>query len=45
VQIDRIKEIQPWFHGDYIVILRDGTKLTLSRSYRDRLEEMQGQKV
>jgi two-component system LytT family response regulator len=45
VQIDRIKEIQPWFHGDYIVILRDGTKLTLSRSYRDRLEEMQGQKA
>jgi two-component system LytT family response regulator len=37
VQIDRIKELQPLFHGEYSVILRDGTKLTLSRSYRDKL--------
>ncbi|MBM3726055.1 MAG: response regulator transcription factor [Acidobacteria bacterium] len=37
VNIDRIKELQPWFHGDSIVILHDGTQLTLSRSYRDRL--------
>ena len=38
VNIDRIKELQPWFRGDYLVLLHDGTKLTLSRSYRDRLK-------
>ena len=38
VNIDRIKELQPWFRGDYLVILQDGTRLTLSRSYRDRLK-------
>ena len=32
--INRIKELQPWSHGEYHVILHDGTQLTLSRSYR-----------
>ena len=34
-----IRELHPWFNGDYAVILRDGTQLTLSASYRDRLRE------
>jgi two-component system LytT family response regulator len=38
VQLDRIKELKPIFHGDYRVILRDGTQLTLSRNYRNRLD-------
>ena len=42
VNIDRIKELQPLFHGEYAVILRNGTKLTLSRSYRDRLDQLMG---
>lgn len=37
VNLDRIKELQPWFRGDYVVLLRDGRKLTLGRAYRDRL--------
>jgi two-component system, LytTR family, response regulator len=37
VNIDRIKELQPWFRGDYQVILRDGTKLTLTKSHRKKL--------
>ncbi|MCP5103368.1 MAG: LytTR family transcriptional regulator, partial [bacterium] len=37
VNIDFIKEIQPWSHGDYVVILRNEEKLTLSRRYSDRL--------
>jgi two-component system LytT family response regulator len=37
VNLDQVKEMQPWFRGDYQVILRSGTKLTLSRSYRDKL--------
>ena len=40
VHIDRIKELQPLFHGEYSVILRDGTKLTLSRGYRDKLPSL-----
>lgn len=37
VNIDRIKEMHPLFNGDQRIILRDGTELTLSRTYRDRL--------
>jgi two-component system LytT family response regulator len=42
VNLDRIKEMQPWFSGDYVVILRDGSQLKLSRGYRDRLAERMG---
>ncbi len=38
VNLDRIKELQPLFYGDYAVILHDGTRLGMSRNYRDRLE-------
>ena len=37
VNIDRIQEIQPWFQGDYVLILTDGTRLTSGRSYRARV--------
>lgn len=37
VQLDQIREIQPAQHGDYTVVLRDGTKLPLSRSLRSQL--------
>ena len=40
VNIDRIKELEPWFHGEYIVIMRDGTRLTASRVYSDRLSAL-----
>jgi two-component system LytT family response regulator len=39
VSIPRIKEMQPLFHGEYAVVLHDGTRLTLSRSFRDRVFE------
>ncbi len=39
VNTDRIRELQPWFRGDYRVILHDGTALTLSRSYRQVVED------
>ena len=42
VNVDRIKELQPLFHGEYVVILRNGTRLTLSRTYRDRLDQLIG---
>ncbi len=40
VNIERIKELQPMFSGDYTVVLRDGTQLTLSRTYRDHFLEL-----
>lgn len=40
VNVDRIKELQPLFHGEYAVLLRNGEKLTLSRGYRDKLREL-----
>ena len=42
VNVERIAELRPWFGKDYKVILRDGTELTLSRSYVDRLPEFVG---
>ncbi|HEY1251380.1 MAG TPA: LytTR family DNA-binding domain-containing protein [Thermoanaerobaculia bacterium] len=39
VNIEKIKEMHPWFNGDYAVTLKDGTKLTLSSTYRERLKE------
>ena len=42
VNIERIKELQPMFHGEYSVILRNGTRLTLSRGYREKLNQLLG---
>jgi two-component system, LytTR family, response regulator len=39
VNIEKIREMHPWFNGDYAVTLKDGTKLTLSSTYRERLKE------
>jgi len=33
VNLDRIREIQPWFGGDYLVILQTGDKLRVSRTF------------
>ncbi len=42
VNSDRIKELQPWFNGEYVVLLQNGTRLTLSRGYREKLQERLG---
>ncbi|HEU4386898.1 MAG TPA: LytTR family DNA-binding domain-containing protein [Blastocatellia bacterium] len=42
INIDRIKELHPLFNGDYTVVLRDGTELTMSRTHRDRLLKLVG---
>lgn len=43
VRVDQVRELHPTFHGDYVVILRDGTKLPLSRSLRGQVERFTGQ--
>jgi two-component system, LytTR family, response regulator len=40
--LDRIVELQPSSHGDFDVRLRDGTRLTLSRSWREHVERALG---
>jgi len=37
VNLDRVREVQPWFHGDAVVILESGARVTLSRRYRRNL--------
>jgi two-component system LytT family response regulator len=39
VRLDHVKELQPTLHGDYTVVLRNGTRVPLSRSLRGRLEK------
>ena len=40
VNTERVRELQPLFHGEYALILQDGTKLTLTRSYRKNLARL-----
>ncbi|MBI4472974.1 MAG: response regulator transcription factor [Acidobacteria bacterium] len=42
VNVDRIKEVRAMFHGDYEAVLRDGTRLTVSRRYRSKLQAVVG---
>jgi two-component system, LytTR family, response regulator len=42
VNIERIKELQPMFTGEHTVVLENDTKLTLSRSYKNKLFEILG---
>jgi two-component system LytT family response regulator len=42
VNIDRIRELQAWSHGDFIVVLKDETKLRMSRRYRQNLSAVWG---
>jgi two-component system LytT family response regulator len=40
VNVERIREVQPWVKGDYVVILDDGTRLTSGRTYRERVKAL-----
>ncbi len=37
VNVERIKELQPLFNGEYSLHMEDKTKLTLSRTYKEKL--------
>ena len=38
VRLETVREVQPWFHGDAKVVLRDGSVLTWSRRFRAKAE-------
>ena len=40
VRLDAIRELQPWFHGEYKVILKDATELRWSRRYVKQRPEL-----
>jgi len=40
VNVRRIVEVQPWFQGDYMMLLADGTKLTSGRRYRENIRRL-----
>ncbi len=40
VNIRRIREIQPWFNGDFVILLRSGAEVTSGASYRDALKRL-----
>jgi two-component system LytT family response regulator len=42
VNISQIKELQPMFTGEHTVVLENGKKLSLSRSYKNKLFELLG---
>jgi two-component system LytT family response regulator len=41
VNLDCVRELQSWTGGDMLVLMRDGTRLTLSRTYREQFAEGQ----
>src|SRR3990170_414029 len=40
INLDRVKELTHWSHGDYLIILQDGTELKLSRTRKTDLEKL-----
>jgi two-component system LytT family response regulator len=45
VNLDRVVEFQRLFHGDFAVLLADGTDLKLSRTYRSLVEARLGHPI
>jgi two-component system LytT family response regulator len=45
VNLDRTEQFQPWFHGDYRVIMQNGKVLTLSRRYRRKMTALLGKPI
>jgi two-component system LytT family response regulator len=42
VQVNRVRELEPWFHGDYVVVMQSGAKLRLSRTRREHVAKLLG---
>jgi two-component system, LytTR family, response regulator len=42
VNLDHVQELQPWFHGEHRLILKNGTELRVSRTYRKNVGELDG---
>ena len=40
VNLDRVRELQPWFHGEHLIVLETGEELTTSRRHSARLQQL-----
>lgn len=38
INLNKVKELEQWYHGDYLIVMEDGKKLTMSRNYKDLLQ-------
>ncbi len=43
INLDKIKSIESYFHGEYIITMTDDTNLKLSRGYKGKLEAIMNQ--
>jgi len=42
VNLDRVREMQPWFRGEQVLVLKDGTRLNVGRAFRGKLLQQIG---
>ncbi|HEX8904266.1 MAG TPA: LytTR family DNA-binding domain-containing protein [Longimicrobiaceae bacterium] len=42
VNLDRVRQVEPWFHGDYLLVMADGSKIVTGATYRDRVRAALG---
>ncbi len=40
VNVDRVREIHAWEHGDFLILLEDGSKIRMSRRFKASLESL-----
>lgn len=40
VNLDRVRELQPLFHGDAVIVLHDGQRLNVTRAFRAQFDEV-----
>jgi two-component system LytT family response regulator len=40
INLGRVREVQPWFGGDYVIIMADGARVTTGRTYRGRVRQI-----
>ena len=45
VNLEKVKELQPFFRGEYVAVLHSGVTLKLSRGYRANLEARLGRTI
>ena len=45
VNLDRVREMQPWSRGEQILVLKDGTRLSVGRTFREKLLQQVGNEV
>ena len=45
VNLDRVRKMQPLFRGEHVLILKDGTELSVGRAYRAKLLQQIGNTI